>query len=70
MIRKRLMYSAGFALVASALALGAGTVASPSAQAQSWPNQCYSSTGSGCPICGSTCLGGTYWCCNNSGGGG
>lgn len=68
MLRKRLMYSAGFAMVAATLGLGAGTVMSPAADAQSWPNQCYSSDGSfSCPLCGGTCKGGNYLCCNNGG---
>jgi hypothetical protein len=53
-------------VVLLAAALGAGVGAVATMQAQSWPNQCYSSTGSGCPVCGSSCLGGNYLCCNNS----
>ena len=68
MIRKRLMYSAGFVFAAATLALGAGTVTSPTAEAQSWPNQCWNyDGGSSCPICGATCMGGNYLCCNNGG---
>lgn len=31
-----------------------------------WPNQCWNNDGGPtCPICGGTCLGGQYLCCNN-----
>jgi hypothetical protein len=55
------------------IAIVAGTVVGfvggsvATASAQRWPNQCYGDPDkTDCPICGGTCLGGTYLCCNNS----
>jgi hypothetical protein len=48
---------------------GSATGVRASEAGPSWPNQCYNSDGSlSCPICGSTCLGGNYLCCNNGAG--
>lgn len=66
MLRKRLNYAALFLLTASGIALGSSTA--KTADAQSWPNQCWNyDGGSSCPICGGTCMGGDYLCCNNGG---
>jgi len=51
-------------IVGTAVGLGVGSVSA--ARAQSWPNQCWNNDGgSSCPICGGSCLGGDYLCCNN-----
>lgn len=52
--------------LAAILGSATGAAAMEVVQQPSWPNQCYNyDGGSSCPICGGSCLGGIYLCCNN-----